>query len=145
MTGPIKSLDARYYTDPEVFKLETGGLLARTWQFGCHASELANTGDYATFEIAGESLFNDGVGYVVYLVLVAIAPLAVNTTTATQETCQSSAADDTTTVTLYSAHCSKSMAAPVANVNCPDVGCRSSGFPRSRAQFPTVDGVVPNA
>ncbi|MEM8655007.1 MAG: Rieske 2Fe-2S domain-containing protein, partial [Pseudomonadota bacterium] len=57
MTGPIRSLAARYYTDPEVFKLETGGLLARTWQFGCHASELAETGDYATFEIAGESLF----------------------------------------------------------------------------------------
>ena len=57
MTEPIRSLAARYYTDPHVFKLETGGLLARTWQFGCHASELAQTGDYATFEIAGESLF----------------------------------------------------------------------------------------
>ena len=57
MTGPIRSLDARYYTDPEVFKLETDGLLARTWQFGCHASQVAKPGDYATFEIAGESLF----------------------------------------------------------------------------------------
>ena len=57
MTEPIRSLAARYYTDPHVFKQETGGLLARTWQFGCHASELAQTGDYATFEIAGESLF----------------------------------------------------------------------------------------
>ncbi len=57
MTQSIRSLAARYYTDPHVFKLETGGLLARTWQFGCHASELAQTGDYATFEIAGESLF----------------------------------------------------------------------------------------
>ena len=57
MTGPIRSLAARYYTDPEVFRLETEGLLARTWQYGCHTSELAGTGDYATFEIAGESLF----------------------------------------------------------------------------------------
>lgn len=57
MSEPIRSLDARYYTDPEVFKLETSGLLARTWQFGCHASELAQIGDYATFEIAGENLF----------------------------------------------------------------------------------------
>ena len=57
MTDPIKSLAARYYTDPQIYKAEKAGLLARTWQFGCHASELSNTGDYATFEIAGESLF----------------------------------------------------------------------------------------
>ena len=57
MTEPIRSLAARYYTDRQVFKVENAGLLAKTWQFGCHASELAETGDYSTFEIAGESLF----------------------------------------------------------------------------------------
>ncbi|MEM9579496.1 MAG: Rieske (2Fe-2S) protein, partial [Pseudomonadota bacterium] len=57
MGGPVKSLEARYYTDQQVFKVETQGLLARTWQFGCHTSELAETGAYATFDIAGESLF----------------------------------------------------------------------------------------
>ncbi|MEM9708602.1 MAG: aromatic ring-hydroxylating dioxygenase subunit alpha [Pseudomonadota bacterium] len=57
MNGPIRSLDARYYTDPEVFRLETAGLLARTWQFGCHTSDIEERGAYATFEIAGESLF----------------------------------------------------------------------------------------
>ena len=57
MTDPIRSLAARYYTDHQVFEVEKAGLLAQTWQFGCHASELANVGDYATFEIAGESLF----------------------------------------------------------------------------------------
>jgi len=57
MTDPIRSLAARYYTDPQVFALENAGLLAKTWQFGCHASELEKVGDYATFEIAGESLF----------------------------------------------------------------------------------------
>lgn len=57
MTNPIKSLAARHYTDPQVFRAETAGLLAQTWQYGCHVSELANVGDYATFEIAGESLF----------------------------------------------------------------------------------------
>ena len=56
MTEAIRSLAARYYTDPQVFKMEKEGLLARTWQFGCHGSELAKIGDYATFEIAGESL-----------------------------------------------------------------------------------------
>jgi phenylpropionate dioxygenase-like ring-hydroxylating dioxygenase large terminal subunit len=54
---PTPSLAAKYYTDPEVFKLETNGLLARTWQFAGHASQLKETGDYFTFDMAGESLF----------------------------------------------------------------------------------------
>jgi len=54
---PTLSLAAKYYTDPEVFKLETSGLLARTWQFAGHASQLKETGDYFTFDLAGESLF----------------------------------------------------------------------------------------
>ena len=54
---PTLSLAAKYYTDPVVFKLETNGLLARTWQFAGHASQLKETGDYFTFDMAGESLF----------------------------------------------------------------------------------------
>ena len=54
---PTLSLAAKYYTDPEVFKLETNGVLARTWQFAGHASQLQETGDYFTFEMSGESLF----------------------------------------------------------------------------------------
>lgn len=57
MTAPIRSLAARYYTDPAVFEVERAGLLAQTWQFACHDSEIPNSGDYTTFEIAGESLF----------------------------------------------------------------------------------------
>ncbi|MDA5557676.1 aromatic ring-hydroxylating oxygenase subunit alpha [Shimia sp. MMG029] len=57
MTAPRRSLAARYYTDPQVFRAETVGLLSRTWQFGCHISDVPKAGDYATFEIAGESLF----------------------------------------------------------------------------------------
>ena len=57
MSDPIRSLDARYYTDRQVFRMECDGLLARTWQFGCHTTDLADIGSYATFEIAGESLF----------------------------------------------------------------------------------------
>ena len=51
------SLDAKYYTDPQIFKLEQNGLFARTWQFAGHSSELKEPGDYFTFTIAGESLF----------------------------------------------------------------------------------------
>lgn len=57
MTEHLRSLDARYYTDPAVFKAEQIGLLARTWQFGCHTADLPEPGSYAAFEIAGESLF----------------------------------------------------------------------------------------
>ena len=54
---PLRSLDAHYYTDERVFKIETDGILAESWQFGCHTSELAEPGSFTTFEIAGESLF----------------------------------------------------------------------------------------
>lgn len=57
MTELIQAIEARYYTSPSVFEAEKKGLLASTWQFGCHSSELAEPGCYASFEIAGESLF----------------------------------------------------------------------------------------
>ncbi len=65
-TAPVHALDARYYTDPEVFAAENEGLLARTWQFAGHASQLKNAGDYFCFEIAGQNLFciRDGAGAV---------------------------------------------------------------------------------
>ena len=53
----VRSLDARYYTDRKVFEIERRGLLAETWQFAGHASQLEKPGDYFTFEIAGENLF----------------------------------------------------------------------------------------
>ena len=55
-TSVVRSLDARYYTDPEIFKLEQQGVLASTWQFAGHVSQLQTAGDYFTFDIAGESL-----------------------------------------------------------------------------------------
>ena len=57
MADPLRSLAARYYTDPQVFEIEQAGLLALTWQFGCHLSDLTEPGAYTTFDIAGESLF----------------------------------------------------------------------------------------
>ena len=56
-SDPVRSLAARYYTDPHVFEVEKAGVLARTWQFAGHASQLENAGDYFAFEIADESLF----------------------------------------------------------------------------------------
>ncbi len=58
MNAPlVHSLEARYYTDPEIFAQEMSGLLARTWQLAGHVSQVRETGDYFAFEIAGESLF----------------------------------------------------------------------------------------
>ncbi|MGI3184183.1 aromatic ring-hydroxylating oxygenase subunit alpha [Nioella aestuarii] len=57
MTDPIRSLAARYYTDPAIYAAEQAGLFARTWQFAGHASQLEKAGDYFAFELAGESLF----------------------------------------------------------------------------------------
>jgi phenylpropionate dioxygenase-like ring-hydroxylating dioxygenase large terminal subunit len=51
------SLDARYYTSPEIFECEMKGLLARTWQYACHTSDIPNAGDFFAFRIAGEDLF----------------------------------------------------------------------------------------
>ena len=52
-----RSLEARYYTDPAIFKAEQDGLLTRTWQYAGHVSQIANIGDYFAFEIAGQNLF----------------------------------------------------------------------------------------
>jgi len=55
--GPVRSLEGRYYTDPVIFERETETTFVNTWQFGCHASALEKSGDFASFTIAGESLF----------------------------------------------------------------------------------------
>lgn len=54
---PVRSLAAHYYTDPARFDGERRGLLARSWQFAGHVSQLERPGDYFSFEIAGESVF----------------------------------------------------------------------------------------
>lgn len=55
--SPLLSLEGRYYTDPELFAVERAGVLASTWQFAGHESGIANTGEYFSFEIAGQGLF----------------------------------------------------------------------------------------
>jgi len=55
--SPLYSLDARYYTDPAIFEVESAGLLRSTWQFAGHISQVREPGDYFTFSIAGENLF----------------------------------------------------------------------------------------
>ncbi len=54
---PVTALAPRYYTDPAIWQAERDGLLSRSWQFAGHVAEVANPGDYFTFEVAGENLF----------------------------------------------------------------------------------------
>lgn len=54
---PIRPLDAKYYTDPEIFRAELDGLLATTWHYAGHISQIPRQGDYFVFELNGESLF----------------------------------------------------------------------------------------
>ena len=60
----IRALEPNYYINPDIFAREKQTLLAMTWQFAGHVSQVRNIGDYFTFEIAGENLFcmrgNDG-------------------------------------------------------------------------------------
>ncbi len=58
MNAPlVRSLEARYYTDPAIFAQEIAGLLSRTWQLAGHRAQIPNAGDYFAFEIAGQNLF----------------------------------------------------------------------------------------
>lgn len=54
---PERALAPEFYTDPEIYAREQRGLMARTWQFAGHVSQVREAGDYFEFTIAGESLF----------------------------------------------------------------------------------------
>lgn len=60
MNNPLKavrSLEAKYYTDPDIYRQELAGLLSNTWQMAGHASQVEKRGDYFTFRIAEQNLF----------------------------------------------------------------------------------------
>ncbi|MEO8858505.1 MAG: aromatic ring-hydroxylating dioxygenase subunit alpha [Burkholderiaceae bacterium] len=54
---PIRSLEGRYYTDPALYARERDGLLAQSWQFAGHVSQLTEVGDFFTLEVAEQQLF----------------------------------------------------------------------------------------
>lgn len=49
-----QSLPAWTYTNEEFFALEREALFKRSWQLVCHVSNIAQPGDYFTFEFCGE-------------------------------------------------------------------------------------------
>ena len=51
--GAAFSLPRSYYVDDTVFEVEVERFLARHWIAACHVSEIAEPGDYVTFEAYG--------------------------------------------------------------------------------------------
>ena len=54
---PARALDPRFYRDAEIYAREMEHIFFRTWQYACHASALAEPGDYVAFRIADQGLF----------------------------------------------------------------------------------------
>ena len=53
----LRTLDARYYTAPEVFALARDKLFFKSWQFACHGSRIPESGDYVAFSILDQDFF----------------------------------------------------------------------------------------
>ncbi|MEM1048707.1 MAG: aromatic ring-hydroxylating dioxygenase subunit alpha [Pseudomonadota bacterium] len=59
MTAPVKpvpALEARYYTDPGIFRTECETIFSQTWQYAGHVSQLEKPGDYFTADVIDQSL-----------------------------------------------------------------------------------------
>jgi phenylpropionate dioxygenase-like ring-hydroxylating dioxygenase large terminal subunit len=50
------SLPGWVYRDPEYFRLEMARLIRPSWQIVCHASDIANPGEWRTLDLPGESV-----------------------------------------------------------------------------------------
>ena len=52
---PGWSLEQRFYTDPEIYRLEIEQIVMRNWVLAGHQSELAEPGDFKVINVADES------------------------------------------------------------------------------------------
>jgi phenylpropionate dioxygenase-like ring-hydroxylating dioxygenase large terminal subunit len=61
---PGWALDQRFYTDPEIYRLELDRIVSKNWIFAGHQSELAEPGDFKVLRVANDSAIivrgNDG-------------------------------------------------------------------------------------
>ena len=53
----LRCLPARFYTDPEILRIEREALFFRTWQYACHADAIPEAGDFTTISIFDQELF----------------------------------------------------------------------------------------
>ena len=52
---PGFALDQRFYTDPDIYKLEIDRIVTRNWILAGHQTELPEPGDFKVFNVAKES------------------------------------------------------------------------------------------
>ena len=52
---PGYALEQRFYTDPDIYELETEKIVCRNWILAGHESELPNPGDFKVLKVANES------------------------------------------------------------------------------------------
>lgn len=52
---PGWSLEQRFYTDPEIYRLELDNIVMRNWILAGHQSEVAEPGDFKVLNVANES------------------------------------------------------------------------------------------
>jgi len=52
---PGWSLEQRFYTDPDIYRLELDRIVMRNWMLAGHCSELAAPGDFKVIRVANES------------------------------------------------------------------------------------------
>ena len=55
--GPLRALEARCYTDADLYRQEIERIFFHTWQYAGHVSALSKPGDYVAFELLGQRLF----------------------------------------------------------------------------------------
>ena len=55
-----ENLEARYYTDPDVFQEEKRRVFQATWQVVAPLSAFADKGDYVAVDIAGTKILLSG-------------------------------------------------------------------------------------
>lgn len=54
--SPIQGLDARYFTDPGLFKHAMEQVFYKNWLLACHSSQLSQPGDYLTLEVYNQDI-----------------------------------------------------------------------------------------
>ncbi|MDH3389811.1 MAG: aromatic ring-hydroxylating dioxygenase subunit alpha [Gammaproteobacteria bacterium] len=54
--GPVMGLDAKYFTDRDLFRRIVDEVFYRNWLLACHSSQLREPGDYLTLEIYDQDI-----------------------------------------------------------------------------------------
>ncbi len=54
--APVRGLDAKYFTDRELFERTLDRVFYRNWLLACHASQLAKAGDFLTLELYDQDI-----------------------------------------------------------------------------------------